>query len=1042
MFISKTSNTHENAAIPEPGDAIPVMSPEGLAEFSEQVAARIYERVAPFEMTAWLTREPVSFQERTRGRKLSLKPGDRWGEALFDCAWFRFFTVVPEGAQGKLVARIDINGELSIVDGQGEPVRGLTCKKSDFERSLGTPTKTIYVLPEQSQKPGPLELWAEAGFNDLFGKISGEGKIEFAEVCLCREDIRALFYDLESLSDLVAGLPPQDPLRNAVLEAAAKAERNLDAFAPESVAIARTILTPLFAPSAAPSALKVSAIGHAHLDLAWLWPIRETIRKGARTFATALYNIERYPEYIFGCSQPQLFDWTKQHYPALYARVKEAVRAGRIEPLGTFWVEPDCNIPCGESFVRQVLFGTRFFKDEFGIVPRFCWEPDAFGYNGQLPQILKKSGSDFFVTQKLSWSVINRFPHHSFEWEGIDGTTILAHMLPEETYNGPAAPHSLRKISDEYAQKEVSNHALMVFGIGDGGGGPDAEHIERLRRARHLADLPAVEQRPVAEFLKLWADAAGAFPHWTGELYLERHQGTLTTQALNKRNNRLCEIGLRELEWAAVLAERFAGIPYPADELDLLWKEVLLFQFHDILPGSSIKRVYDECNARYALMLEKMETLIDERYRALAALVQSNASHLVFNSLPWARSAWLQVDGQWRFVKTPGMGYAELPEPIEMTGLLAEDNRIENERLAIEFADDGSLASVFDKECRRETLANGERGNDFVVFEDTGDAWDFAINYEEKDVWIYLRQTPERPSLESRRTYVDGPRAIVEQTYRYRSSKIHQRVILELGMPHLTFETRVNWAEPKSMLRVRFPVAVNAPSARFEIPFGSITRSTGEETLIDKAQIEVAGHQWVDLSQSDFGVALLNDCKYGFRVKGHTLDMNCLRSVPHPGAPLISKGDLSDTDVHEYTDLGEHRFRYALLPHAGKMSESELTRAARAFNVPMRVVPHGLNPAAQLPGEFSWIRVDNPSVELPAIKRAEDGRGWIVRLLNTTPADQEVVIWLPAPVQSLVETDLAEAHSAITYPVGEDRSIRLTMTRFEIKTIRCVFEEA
>ena len=1014
------------------------MSQEGLASFSEQVAERIYTSVAQFEIRAWLTREPASFQKRTGGEESRLKPGDRWGERLFDCAWFRFATVIPQGIQGKLVARIDINGELCIVDEHGEPVRGLTCKKSVFDRSLGTPSKTIYVLPERCCQPGPLELWADAGFNDLFGSVPGEGKIEFAEVCVCREDIRALYYDLETLSDLVPGLTSDNPLKGKILKTASEAERILGIFDPESVAIARSMLSPFFAPSAEPSALKVSAIGHAHLDLAWLWPIRESIRKGARTFATALYNIERYPEYIFGCSQPQLFDWTKQHYPALYERVKQAVKAGRIELLGTFWVEPDCNIPSGESFVRQILHGARFFRDEFGIAPRFCWEPDAFGYNGQFPQILQKSGCRYFVTQKLSWNVVNGFPHHSFEWRGIDGTAVLAHMLPEETYNSPAAPHSLRKISTNYAQKEVSNRAMMVFGIGDGGGGPDAEHLERLRRARHLADLPAVEQQPVSEFLSLWEKTAGDFPHWSGELYLERHQGTLTTQALNKRNNRLCEIGLRELEWAAVLAERFSCIPYPEAELDTLWKEVLLYQFHDILPGSSIKRVYDECNARYAVIQSRIETLIDERYRALVDLVKSDASHIVFNSLAWARDAWLNVDGQWRYVRVPGMGYAAPAEPIAFSGLCAGNSRIENERLAITFADNGRLASVFDKQCGREVLSAGELGNDLVVFEDTGDAWDFATNYEEKDVWIYLRQAPERPVLESRRAYVDGPCAIVEQTYRYRSSKIHQRVVLEQGMPLLVFETRVDWAEPKSMLRVRFPVAVDSPEARFEIPFGSITRSTCEETSIDKAQIEVAGHQWVDLSQSDYGVALLNDCKYGFRVKGHTLDMNLIRSVPHPGNALIGKDDRSGTDAHEYTDIGEHQFRYALLPHAGKISEAEITRAARNFNVPLRIIPHQSNASAHLPPEFSWLRVDNPAVEIPAIKRAEDGCGWIVRLLNTTPTDQEVRISFAARLQSLVETDLAEEHSAIKHPVGDENSIRLTMARFEIKTLRCI----
>lgn len=1011
-------------------------SPERLREIVEEVSSRIYKPILPLEITAWSTPEPVDFKARFSGEKRALQPGDSWGENLFDCAWFRFSAELsPELAGRPLVARIDINGELCITDRDGIPLRGLTCKKSVFERSLGIPAKTVYELPAESLRAGRLELWADAGFNDLFGSLPDGGRIEFAYLAECRRDIRALFYDLECLVDLASDLPQGDPLYQELAAAVDAVEQRLGGYEPEAVSEARTILKPFLAAKNRGRGMQVSAIGHAHLDLAWLWPIRETIRKGARTFATALYNLERYPDYIFGCSQPQLFAWIKEGYPELYSRIRSAVAAGRIEPQGTFWVEPDCNIPCGESFIRQILHGARFFREEFGVVPRFCWQPDVFGYHGQLPQILRKSGHDYFMTQKLSWNVVNRFPYHSFKWRGIDGSEILTHMLPEETYNGPAAPRSLRKIANHYAQRDVSNRALMVFGIGDGGGGPDAEHLERLARAAKIPGLPGVKIEPAAEFFPKWAEASADFPTWTGELYLERHQGTLTTQALVKRNNRRCEIALRELEWAGFLAETFAGLKYPAAELDRLWKEVLLYQFHDILPGSSIKRVYDEANARYAEMLGEMERLIALRYQAVAGVIDPASPRLAFNSLGWDRSEWLRVDGEWRFAQVPAMGSAELTERGFEGTVRAGRQLLENERLRVTFADNGAISSIYHKGLGREVLAPGEEANQFVVFEDTGDAWDFPTDYEVKDVWVYLRQTPQRPRLESRLATVDGPCAVVDQVFSFGNSRIRQRVLLREGGEAIEFETEVDWADPGSVLRVRFPVAVTASFARCEIPFGSIARPTGEDDPVARAQIEVAAQQWVDLSEETFGVALLNDCKYGFRLKGHTLDMCLLRSVPHPGTALIGKEDRSDgSPATEFTDLGQHRFRYALLPHSGGMDEAQLTRAARAFNVPLRVIAGKQSAAARKPLEVSWMRSSNPAIEIVAFKQAENS-GWILRLVNVSPKPQEAEIALNLPFTRVTETDLMEAAVSPSRTLGPGEALLVAMAPFEIKTL-------
>lgn len=1001
------------------------------------LAASIYTPVAPLEIDVWATAEPVPFSERMCGEKSSPRIGDAWGRRLFDCAWMRFRAQwKTEYAEVALVVRLDVNGELCLVDEAGVPTRGLTCIKSTFDPALGGPGKTIYRLPEEVRRAGRLELWADAGCNDLFGFLKDGGRIALAEVAVCREEARQLYYDVETLRDYLLGSPADGPVATRLRTELLAIADTLDCTSDADVTRARERLAAWFSEAGGcmgEPPLRVHAIGHSHLDLAWFWPIRETIRKGARTFASALYNIERYPEYVFGCSQPQLFAWMRAHQPGLYSKIKHAVAGRRIEPLGTFWVEPDCNMPSGESFVRQILSGARFFRDEFGVIPRHCWQPDVFGYHGQLPQILRKSGHEGFMTQKLSWNLVNRFGHHSFHWEGIDGTRILTHMLPEETYNSPAAARSLRKIADEYLERDVSGHALMVFGIGDGGGGPDAEHLERLRRAPRLPGLPTVTQGSAGDFFDAWSRDAHRFPVWRGELYLERHQGTLTTQALAKRNNRRAEVALRELEWAAYLAKQYAGFAYPEEALDRIWKEILLYQFHDILPGSSIKRVYDECNARYVALLGELATLTGERYAALAARIAGANQMITFNSLAWPRREWVRLGRGWHHVEIPAFGWAIIDSPKEAPpDLSAAPHRLENENLRVAFAADGRIAAVFDKRAGREVLSAEAPGNDFVIIPDTGDAWDYEADHAKKDVWGYLRQPESRPCIHEITTEVDGPCATIMQVWRHRDSEIRQHIRLFAGAEMLVFETELDWREPATMLRVRFPVAVNAEEASFEIPFGHLRRSTLEDTSHRRAQFEVAALQWVDLSEAGHGVALYNDCKHGFRVKGRTLDMALLRSVPYPGAALIGREDRAEgDDGRVYSDLGRHVFRYALRPHAGPADAALLTAEARAFNTPLFVFP-GAHERALPAAADLWrppLLIDSPSIELAAVKPAEDGRSWIVRLVNLT-ADSVAVRVRCDGLAHYALCDLLER------PIEAQTEARAEFSAFEIKTLR------
>ena len=986
-----------------------------LQQFTDELEKRMWETIAPLEAECWLTDEPVSFGNRKSGDHKRLAIGERWGEKIFDCAWFRFQGTVPVDALDRsLAARIDVNGEMLIVDSEGNPVRGLTSGSSFFPRELGKPLKATYHLPKNET----VDFWADAGFNNLFGDLNSDGSLAMAEIVVCHEELRDLFHDVSFLFDWMNSLPENDSRRARISRALEQAAQGVAEFSAEEAVAARQLLAPLLEP-ANPPGLTVTAIGHAHLDLAWLWPIRESYRKGARTFSTALYLMERYPDYVFGASQPQQFAWMKALYPELYKRIKIAVKAGRIELQGAAWVECDMNVTGGESIVRQLIHGQRFWKEEFDEEVDNLWLPDVFGYNGQLPQILAKSGIRYFMTQKLSWNQINRFPHHSFIWEGIDGSSVLAHMLPEETYNGPAAPRAMLKIQNEYAERAISDQTLMLFGIGDGGGGPGAEHLENIKR---LGSMAHVASRSAADFFEVWKKDAGKFPHVKGELYLERHQGTFTTQAKTKLNNRKCEIALRELEWVSVLAETLCGTAYPADALDRIWKEVLLYQFHDILPGSSIPRVYRESNARCAGLLNELEELVQTRCTALA---EGRAA--CFNSLPFARKEWVRQDGRWLQLEAPACGWGPLPETHPSLGiphaLEACGDRIENECLRVCFNRDGTIGSLFDKTSRREVAAG--KTNRFAVYEDTGDAWDFPLDYRAKP--------PRRPVLESSTAFVDGPCAAMEQHYALGSSTIRQRIVLKTGSRLLEFETEVDWHEEQTMLRAEFPVAVAARESISEIQFGTIARPTHNDTGWDRAKEEIPAQQWVDLSDSGYGISLINDCKHGHRIKGSLVEINLLRCVPHPNGAWVAPDESRQEPSGEYTDTGKQSFRYALYPHAGNAAEAGTLRLARAFNIPLRINPGKTGGKPVEPQSF--IQVDPPGIDLVGIKKSEDGTGWIARLCNMANSAVSAEFTATLPYRSASETNLMEQEeTALEH--DSSGTLLLEFAPFEIKTLK------
>ena len=974
----------------------------------QQLSSAVYVPHSDLVIECWRTAEPVGYSERTSGEHLQLNVGDIWGE-LWDCAWFHMTgSYNTSNADGETVLLIDLGGEGLVVDGNGDALQGITSIRSTFDYSLGRPGKRVVPVSILKLADGKIDVWLDAGCNDLFGSLPNSGRIEEACVAVRNTDIHALCFDFEVLRELYDQLPPGSARRARILQSLYDASLILSrGINDERCADAQAVITPEIAKRGGDPSVTISAVGHAHIDLAWLWPLRETIRKGARTFSTVLRMMEKYPDYVFGASQPQLYQWVKDYYPVLYSQIKARVAEGRWEIQGAMWVEPDANVPSGESLVRQILLGTRFFRDEFGVDVKNLWMPDVFGYSGSLPQILKKSGIDYFLTQKLSWSAFNTHPHHTFHWEGIDGSQVLVHMPPEATYNSSAAPRAIAKAESQYIDSDVSDRCLVLFGIGDGGGGPGEEHLERLLREKNLSGLSPVVQEHAAVFFDRLQKSSDAYAVWRGELYLEKHQGTLTSQARNKRFNRKIEIALRELELSAVQAWRNNRTPYPREALDRIWKEVLLLQFHDILPGSSITRVYDESLARYETLLNEVISLTDQYDQEW---VPNNPRSVpVLNSLGWHRSEFITHDGAWLKANVPALSLSTIhPDQIYETEVKASDTNLENEILRVTFDSSGNITSIFDKEFNREVLREGGIGNDIVVYRDEGDAWDFSTDY--------MSVQPARCAVSVSKARVDGPAGIVEQTRTMGQSSINQEIRLLSGSRRIDFITRVDWRERSSMLRTRFAVDVNAVSAQCDIQFGSIERPTTQNTSWDSAKSEICAHKWVDISDAGYGVAILNDCKYGHSVHGRNLDLNLLRASSWPD-PVA--------------DCAEHQFTYSLFPHAGSYQGGGVVQEAYALNHPLRIVSGSCATDVILEALIGELP-DN--IILETVKLAEESDDVILRLYESHGKRTRFTAVFASDIHSVFEANLIEKNGArVPFANGV---AQLTLQAFEIVTLK------
>ncbi|HHY81372.1 MAG TPA: alpha-mannosidase [Clostridiales bacterium] len=988
----------------------------------KEIESRIYEVIGELNAVAWITPEPVPYKDRTSGTRKEIKIGEKWGD-IWDCAWFHFTGIVPPMAFGKkVVLLIDLNGEGCIFDDQGCPVQGLTNVSSTFDYSLGRPGKRVVELADKSSGNELIDIWVDAGCNDLFGSYKGNGELKEAYIAVCREEVKNLYYDYTMLLELMQILPKESARTHCIGYALKEAALLLNDFSDAEISEARRILSKEIGKRGGDPSLTITAIGHAHIDLAWLWPIRETKRKAARTFSTALKMMDKYPDYIFGASQPQLYQWVKEDYPLLYEKVRKRIAEGRWECQGGMWVEADTNISGGEALIRQFLYGKRFFKTEFQKDMEILWLPDVFGYSGALPQIMKKSGCKYFMTIKLSWNEVNQIPHHTFIWEGIDGTRVLAHMPPEGTYNSSAAPRAIKKTEEAFLDKGVSEDCLLVYGIGDGGGGPGEEHLEMLKREKNQAGLAPVQQAPAIDFFRKIDKDTDRYAKWVGELYLEKHQGTYTTQAKNKYYNRKLEYALRDLEIILSMNRWLGCGEYPQERINDIWKEVLLYQFHDILPGSSIKRVYDETTSRYEALMKEVSALTDaaiNEHLDMDPAAQQKGLLLV-NTLSWHRKQWFKTTDGWVRLSAPPMSIT-LAEPehqekfMENRGLLAENDLLENDLVRVEFNSNGHIISFYDKECDRDIVPKGLTSNVFAVYHDEGDDWDFSALYCERPVEYFKLQSSE--------AFLDGPFCILRQVYQYNKSQITQEISLQYGSKQLMFKTSILWNESGKMLKVLFPVNIHAAEATCDIQFGSIRRPVHTNTSWDMARFEICAHKWIDLSQPDYGVAVLNDCKYGHRVMNNTIELNLLRSTSYPGLDA---------------DKGIHSVTYALYPHNGNHVDGQVKRAGYELNIPMRILPVDYRLKSALSGG-SFLSADKENIIIEAVKKAEDSRDLIVRLYESDGMNCNAALLLPSGVKTAALVDMMENHIR-DIPINEN-SLELYFGPFEIHTVKLVLSQ-
>jgi alpha-mannosidase len=972
-----------------------------------------------------------------------MPPGTAWG-AKWEYGWFTGKFVLPEAAAGqRIVLAVDVGAE-SIIFVNGIAAGARDREHREITLTLDGVSGTQYDLLIEGYAghglrtsgggPAPLdrETVPEPGPTQAV-----VGQTTFG---VWQEDVYQLWLDVETLWQLRENLD-ENSLRVMEIDAGLRDFTLIVDFEVPAAEMLATVragrerLKPLLECTNGSTAPEMFAFGHSHIDVAWLWPLQETERKAGRTMATQLALMAEYPEYKFLQSQPHLFWMLQQRYPDIYARLKDAAYNGQFIVEGGAWVEPDTNISGGEALIRQFVHGKRFYQDEFGVDCELLWLPDVFGYSGALPQIMRGCGVKYFSTQKIFWAYHggDPFPYNTFIWEGIDGSEVFVHL--HNDYNANVNPSSVIQRWNERVQKDGFATRLYPFGFGDGGGGPTRNHLEFARRLKNLEGAPKFTITHPLDYFKD-QDARG-WPdvRYVGELYFQAHRGVLTSQAKTKKGNRKSELALREAELWGVTARALKGFDFAAATLDAAWKVVLLNQFHDILPGSSIQRVYEEAEAAYAQVIVEAKRVIKSALNALAES-PGPSSHTgealtVFNSLSWERDALVALPDGWPGAQTadaralpvqtvgdavyveariPATGWATLSpsDPGEAgVALVASPTLLENDVLRLTFDALGQITSIFDKETQRE-LATGPC-NSFKMYKDIPsrwDAWDLDSMYELSPVALDDPATFE--------VVAAGPLvAILSVTRRLHNSTLTQEIRLRRGSRRVDFVTTVDWRERHKLLKVNFPVDIHANEAIHEIQFGHIRRPNHRSRPFDADRFEVANHKWTALAEENRGCAVLNDCKYGVNVLGNSINLTLLKS---PLAPDMT------------ADLGVQTFTYAFYAWDGCFADSGVVRESYDLNVPALSAPGDA-------GTASLFAVDTPNVIVEAVKPAEDGsQDIIVRLYEAKRMATRCTLTTTLPLGAVALTDMLENIQSVL--PCEGGAIPLEFRPFEVKTVR------
>jgi alpha-mannosidase len=1010
-----------------------------LQEFKEC----IYPVIRPID--AWKIKEcyykNVGEYEFIDQEWRTINVGDTWGgEGL--SAFFQNKVVIPEEMKSeKVVLQLYLGGD-SLVTVNGVPYQGLD------------PFRNIVVLTEHAKGGEEYNIEVESYYMWHAGEPEIK-KLECSAIAVLDREMEEIFWDYKSVFNALF-MPQADgallnEIQGILKEALAYInveEENEDVFK-SNLRLGQKILKErIYDNSNYRQNGMLSLIGNSHLDLVFLWDYAEFIRKAGRTHATMLRLMEQYPEFIFSQSQPVMYEEIRKNFPVLFEQIKARIKEGRWEAIGAMWCEPDCNLISGESFVRQILHGTLYYEEHFGVTPKTCWLPDVFGNSYAMPQILKKSGLEYFVTHKMNiWNDTNPWPYNTFWWEGPDGSRVLG-VVPPTHFIGTMEADSLKACWDRYTDKYNVKESLYCYGWGDGGGGVDTEMLEYVKRYKSFPGLPSTQVSTVEASLERMMENATDLPIYKDELYLEAHRGVYTTKAILKKLNRYLENLYREVEIFGAIAEQLYGYQYPAAKMKEGWLKILTNQFHDSLPGSHINSVYYDLMKIYDEIMkigtETKKEIIEVLLHNIGAKVGEGNALAVFNPIAQPSTSIVMLDEAVAVKNKSGVtlksqsvtrldgkeGTVFVADNVPAVGYdiyytvegqkaakgkeLTIENSIESKKYRIEFNENAEITSIYDKVNQREVIRLGQLANKFRLFEDRPgkyEAWDIVATYVDQEIDITGGKIM---SLKEGEVCVE-----IEISKQILSSELRQRIVLYHEIDRIDFDTYINWAERRKLLKVEFNVDVYAKNYTSDIAYATIERSNCRYNKVDKAKFEASAHNFIDLSDDDYGVSLLNDCKYGHEVNGNAMMLTLLKGPMNPDPE---------------SDLGEHYFTYSIYPHKENWKRSETLMRGLQLNQPLYAIPFA--PADKDVSGKSFMSVNSDNIILEALKKAEDGKGYILRISEKKGRSATVEVDLVQTSGIVYECNMIEREEVL-FAQNVDK-LSITMKPFEVKTFKVI----